>query len=254
MSFDVAGTPVTALGLGLALVGLAMGGWVKGLLGLGLPMASLPLLTHVVGLKGAVALLTVSIIGANIWQAFQGGRFPAMLRRFWPVAAALAIGIWAGTWALSVIDQRVLYAVAGIAVFLSVVNAWARPAVAISPKLERWIGPLVGLIAGALGGVSALFGPPLIVFLVGLKLEKDDFVAAIAFLYLLGGIPLILALVVRGIMGMEELALSALALLPVTAGMLFGQRLRQRLDGPLFAKLILGFLVLLAASLIAKAI
>ena len=48
--------------------------------------------------------------------------------------------------------------------------------------------------------------------------------------------------------------LSALALLPVAAGMLIGQRLRARLDGPRFTKLILGFMAFLAFSLIAKAI
>ncbi|MSP89628.1 MAG: sulfite exporter TauE/SafE family protein [Alphaproteobacteria bacterium] len=254
MTIDVAGVPVTALGLGLALLGLALGGWVKGLIGLGLPMAALPLLTHVVGLKGAISLLSVSIIAVNIWQAIDGGHLPSMLRRFWPVALAMAIGIGVGTWALKTIDPQPLYAVAGIAVLLALASNLFRPDIAISPDLERWIGPIAGALAGLLGGVSSLFGPPLVIFLVGLKLTKDEFVAAIALLYLLGGIPLLFGLMFQGIMGGEALVLSVLAMLPVAAGMLIGQRLRARLDGPRFTKLILAFMAFLAFSLIAKSI
>jgi hypothetical protein len=253
MFIDVAGVPVTAIGLGLLLLGLTLGGWVKGLVGLGLPMAALPLLTHVVGLKGAVSLLSVPIIAVNIWQAIDGGYLPSMLRRFWPVALAMAIGIGAGTWALNIIDPQPLYAVAGVAVLLALASNVFRPDIAISPGLERWVGPLAGALAGLLGGVSSLFGPPLIIFLVGLRLAKDEFVAAIALLYLLGGIPLLFGLMFQGIVAGEELLLSVLAMLPVAAGMLIGQRLRARLNGPLFTKLILGFMAFLAVSLIAKA-
>jgi len=173
---------------------------------------------------------------------------------FWLIAVTMAVGIWSGAWALTVVDVRILYALAGVAVLLSVLNAWFRPEVVISPRLERWLGPLVGLLAGVLGGASSLFGPPLIIFLVGLKLGKDDFVSAVGFLYLCGGFPLVASLLMHGIMGREELLFSAAAVLPVGIGILIGQRLRERLGGPLFARLILGFMLLLAASLIVKAI
>jgi uncharacterized membrane protein YfcA len=217
-------------------------------------MASLPLLTHVLGLKGAISLLSVPIIAVNIWQAIDGGHLPAMLRRFWPVALAMAIGIGVGTWALKTIDPGPLYAVAGIAVLLALASNVFRPDISISPGSERWAGPLAGALAGLLGGVSSLFGPPLVIFLVGLRLAKDEFVAAIALLYLLGGIPLLFALMFQDIMAGEELLLSALAMLPVGAGMLIGQRLRARLDGPRFTNLILAFMAFLAVSLIAKAL
>jgi len=55
-------------------------------------------------------------------------------------------------------------------------------------------------------------------------------------------------------MGIEELALSALAVIPISAGMIVGQSLRKRMDGPVFTKLILGFMVFLAVSLMAKAL
>ena len=58
-----------------------LAGTVKGVTGLGLPSVSLALLTAILGLKAAMAILLVPSFVTNVWQAAVGGHLTAILRR-----------------------------------------------------------------------------------------------------------------------------------------------------------------------------
>ena len=58
-----------------------LGGIVKGVVGIGLPLVLIPLLTPVLDMPVAVALLTVPMIATNIGQAAEGGHTVAAARR-----------------------------------------------------------------------------------------------------------------------------------------------------------------------------
>ena len=58
-----------------------LAGAVKGIIGMGLPTVSLALLTIVVGLPQAMALLLVPSFVTNVWQGLSGGHGRAILRR-----------------------------------------------------------------------------------------------------------------------------------------------------------------------------
>ena len=64
---------------------LLLGGLAKGVLGVGLPMITVPLLSTFILVPEAVALMYVPVLVTNIWQAFQGGYFRTALGRFWPI-------------------------------------------------------------------------------------------------------------------------------------------------------------------------
>ena len=69
----------------LSLVALAfcIAGFVKGMVGLGLPTVSLGLLSLFVDLPTAMALLVMPSLVTNIWQAIAGGEFTSLFRRLW---------------------------------------------------------------------------------------------------------------------------------------------------------------------------
>jgi hypothetical protein len=251
---DLASLELWSSAVALCALALFAGATVKGVVGLGLPLIAVPFMTLIVSLPTAVAILTLPIIIANIWQGLQTGLALPIIRRFWPAALALTAGIWGGVRLMIALDPRVLSVVLGLAVILSVLTTWFRPSVRIPERSERPVGIVIGLIAGVLGGTSTFFGPPLFVYLVGLKLDKEEFITAIAFLYLCGGLPLALALLVFGVMGIHELTLSALALIPVSAGMLLGQRIRAAINARLFLNVTLVVMLITGIGLIYKAL
>ena len=71
--------------LAWAAFALFAGGFVKGIVVIGLPLVATPLLTYGFSLKTAVALMVLPMLTTNLFQAFQGGMFMTSLQRFWPL-------------------------------------------------------------------------------------------------------------------------------------------------------------------------
>lgn len=75
-----------------ACVALALAGFVKGFIGLGMPTTATGLLTIAMAPAHAAALLVVPNFATNVWQAVAGKRLRPLLRRFWPMLLGIAAG------------------------------------------------------------------------------------------------------------------------------------------------------------------
>ena len=91
----------------------ALAGAVKGVIGLGLPTVSLALLTVVIDLPSAMALLLVPSFATNLWQAMVGGKLGAIVRRIWPFLLMATVTVWIGASALTRVDLALLSALLG---------------------------------------------------------------------------------------------------------------------------------------------
>jgi uncharacterized membrane protein YfcA len=231
-------------------VALTLSGGVKGVLSLGLPLVGMPLLTLVVDVQTAVSLLMIPLVLSNFIQAIEGRGTMAMLKRFWPVIVCLIAGTFIGTALFTWLDRQVLLLTVGILAIVLSTASILQPHVTIPRGAEPWLGPPVGFVAGVIGGMSTLFGPLLAVYVVGLRLPRDDFVKAISLLYLIASTCLTLGGTAQGIAGPKELTWSAVAMIPVYGGMLIGQRVRRYINPEKFRLLVLGIVWLTGANLI----
>jgi uncharacterized membrane protein YfcA len=73
-----------------------LAGFVKGVIGLGLPTVSIGLLGLVMTPAQAAAILVVPSLVTNVWQAAVGGGLHALTRRLWPMLAGICIGTVVG--------------------------------------------------------------------------------------------------------------------------------------------------------------
>src|SRR4029453_566212 len=69
-----------------------LAGFVKGVIGLGLPTVSIGLLGLLVTPAQAAAVLVVPSLVTNIWQAAVGGGLLALARRLRPLLAGICVG------------------------------------------------------------------------------------------------------------------------------------------------------------------
>ena len=95
---------------------LFCGGLIKGTLGVGTPLLTVPLMALVLPAQVAVILMAMPVVVANVWQAFKAGRLHSAAVRFWPVFIAILIGTYGGVAILATIDERSLLLVVGAAV------------------------------------------------------------------------------------------------------------------------------------------
>jgi uncharacterized membrane protein YfcA len=233
---------------------LLMAGIVKGILGIGVPVVSVSLLSLAINVPMAVTLLPVPILLSNLYQSLFGGHVRSTFRRFGPLIVALVVGTFAGARLLADIDQRTLIGIVGTAVLVFAVSAHFPRHLRVGERAERRLGVPIGFFAGVLGGMTTFFGPPLIMFLFALNLQKDEFVGTISTVYLCAAVPLAVALGIFGVMGPQEYIWSTAAAAPLFVGVLIGQWLRTRISHAAFRRGLLLMLLVVGVRLIYRAV
>ena len=240
--------------LPLAVAAFAVGGAIKGMIGFGLPLTTVSLLSAFVDVPTAVALNALPVLISNLFQANRGGLLVATLRRFWPLLLTLAAGTWLGAMLIAVLEPRWLLGILGGIVVSFCVLGRYRPGLTVPPRAERPLGAAVGLVAGVLGGVSTVPGPPLIMYVTSLRLDKDAFVAALGTFFLMGGMFVTLAFVERGVLDATTAPWSLACVPPVLAGMWLGRRWSRRIDQERFRTIVLAVLFVLGLNLLRRAL
>lgn len=238
-----------------ALVALALflGGAVKGTVGVGLPLVVVSLLGSFLDPKLAVVLVTIPVVASNVWQSLRSGVVLGAARRFWSLILPFVLFTWVGAQLLASMNTALLLGVLGVLVIgFSGLNL-AQPQLRLHTRHEWYAGPGVGVAAGLLNGVSTVNGPPLIMYLVSLGLQKNEFVGSYGLIALAGSVPLLLSYIGVGLMGPAEIGASLLALAPVFLGLLSGEWLRRRIDPDLFRRVLLVVLIVLGLNLVRRA-
>ncbi len=244
---------MTTFLLFLCSLALLAGSTVKGVVGIGMPLVAVPLLTMLVNLKTAVTLTTIPVTAANLVQSFQGGRFVPLLRRFWTLLLPLLVSILFSVRLLVVLPERVLDLIIGLAVIAFPVFVSLRPHLRLQPRQEAWLNPLVGVASGFLGGISTFYGPPLMLYVFGMRLTKEEFIPAISIMYVTAGVGLLLGLWLMGVASHAELGLSVLMLVPTGIGIWLGRYVHVQLNERAFQRVLLGVYIATGLTFLANA-
>jgi len=224
----------------------------KGVFGLGLPLIGVPVMVAAIPFQTAIALFAVPTFTSNLQQAIAGKRLMPNLRRFWPLLLVLTVTTpIAVQWLVTASQDTGLLVLGVVSVIFALVQLFPSHLV-VHPHQEKWLAPLVGLASGVMSGISGVYGPPLIVYLVALRLPKEEFVAAISLMYFLGSVTLYSTLALHGVLTGPVLIASALGAAVVAGMMVIAGKLRHRIDEARYRKLILGLLIVLGLDMIRR--
>lgn len=242
--------PFEAGAVALAAGAFVLGGVVKGTLGIGLPLVAVPLLALSMPATRAIGLMVIPVVASNTWQVWDSGISVEGVRRFLPLIAALLVTTLVTVPMTLKLSDAGLRGVLALVVLLAVVLTALPLKLQVTPAREAWCSLGVGLLSGVMGGLSSLTGPVIVSYLVSLRLQREVFVGSISVIYLAGALPLYASMAAHDRIGVADVGLSALALVPMACGLLVGKRLRGRLDETWFRRLLLLFLVCVAISLL----
>jgi hypothetical protein len=223
---------------------LLIAGATKGLIGIGMPIVALPLLNLIVDLPVAVAILSIPLIISNIPQALAGDKASVVLNRLLPLLCGLVVGTIIGVCLLTSIRVEILKPIVGIVLILVVGLMLFAPHFTVARDHEKYLGPIVGMFGGILGGLAALPGPFVFVYILALGFSKDRFVQYSSMFLVVAATIMTVTLRGFGALGWADLLGSTLAVIPILVGMKLGTRLRTLLSPPVFRKIILAVVML----------
>jgi uncharacterized membrane protein YfcA len=235
-----------------ALVMLAaflVAGFVKGVLGMGLPTIAMGLLGIVFAPVQAAVLLLAPGVVTNLWQASAGPHLAALARRLWAMGVGVCAGIWLGADLMTRGNARLASLCLGVVLAVYGCLGFVRGGWRVPRRHEYWLSPAVGLATGLITGATGVFVIPAVPYIQSLGLEKEELIQALALAFLVSGTALGIVLVMGGAVSPALALGSVLALAPAIVGMLVGQKVRMRISAQVFRRCFFIGLIALGAYL-----
>lgn len=231
-----------------------LAGTIKGIVGIGLPTIALSFMTLYLDPRTAIALILLPMTIANLWQVHRSGELRRTAIRYTPFLVTLVVGIAITVALTGDADERVLLGALGGAILIFVIVSFTKWAPQIPDRLDRLAQVVAGAFAGAMGGLTAVWGPPMAVYLASRNAGKDEFVRATGFLIFLGSLPLAAGYLWQGFVTWQLFAISVVALIPTFIGFALGERLRAHLSEEGFKKVLLAFFFVMSVNLLRRAL
>ncbi|WP_157043122.1 sulfite exporter TauE/SafE family protein [Rhodopseudomonas palustris] len=214
----------------------ALAGFVKGVIGLGLPTVSIGLLAVAMPPAQALAIVIVPAIVTNIWQTLVGGYLRDILRRLWPLMLATAIGIRAGAGLMTGPYAHHATLVLGLLLLIYAGLGLSQARFQVRPAHEKWVGGLVGLITGVVAAATGVQVIPSMPFMQAIGLEKDELVQALGVFFTVATLAQAFNLTEAGLLSATTALPGAVAMATAFAGMFVGQLVRARMDAAQFRR------------------
>jgi uncharacterized membrane protein YfcA len=229
---------------------LIVAGLLKGVIGVGMPVVALPLLSLFIDVKSAAMLLSMPLVLSNLPQALEGGKTGRCLVQLVPVILGMVPGLFLGVRVLLALDANVAKMIAGLVLIGVGGVTLLAPKLQLAPRLVLPAGIAFGFFGGILGGIAAMAGPLVFIFLLAKGLRGQAFTKEASLYLVVSAGLLAILLTASDQFSWLDVAVSTVALLPVLLGMSIGQQMRDRIAPETFKRLVLIAVIAAGAELL----
>lgn len=229
------------------------GALVKGVTGLGYPVIAVPLIALVTGIEDAVVVVAIPNLAANVFLCWEARDARGEARDLGRLVGFGIIGAVIGTVALVHLPEQPLLLALALTVAVFVVQMIRRPDIALpEATATRW-SPVAGFFVGIMQGAVGVSGPVVATWLHGYRLAVQTYVYSVTVIFGVTGAVQLVMLTAQGQMHRDRLFGALLAGVGVAIALPLGLKLRRRLAGPTFEKVVLVVLLVSAVSLVFEA-
>ena len=235
----------------LIVFAIFLGGIVKGSVGIGMSMFSVPIIAFILPPTKAMMLLCFPVIFTNFLQ--MDIRKGVGSFRFLPMFLALFLGLLiGGKLILNLSLNFISISIATVIIIFTSLNFFGISLKNIKKANEKILSVIIGFLSGILGGLTTFYAPPIITFLISINLDKEFFIRTTATMYFFASIPLYSSMLYHGLGNYYDLIMSLVLVVPAIIGQFFGSKIRKKLSNEIFQKLILIILIMIGFSLLFK--
>lgn len=229
-----------------------LAGFVKGVIGLGLPTVAMGLLATRMPPAHALAIVILPAIITNIWQTFVGPYLGDILRRLWPLMIGTCLGIWSGSGLMTGPYARFATIILGALLVIYAVIGLSKVRFRVAQPHEKWVGGIVGVLTGVVSAATGVQVIPSMPFMQAIGMEKDELVQALGVFFTTATLALTFNLNDAGLLTVSVIVPAVLALIAAFLGMFIGQAVRSRMDANSFRRWFLVAMLLLGVYLAAN--
>ena len=240
-------TEIIVAGIAIALLASTC----QSVTGFGFAPVMTPLLALVWDVRLAVATsMILGTVNLVLLLAEVRGRV-SVARVLWLLAGFVA-GVPAGVVMLERLDVDTLKAMVATTVILASVLLYVSPG--FGGGEDTRTGRLIaGALSGSIGSSTSLSAPPVVLYLVGRRLDMASFRATTLVFFLPSNMVIILALAFVGRITGDVLLLSAAALPALALGVAAGAWLRRHVEPERFRAVVLAVLLVTSGAVLASA-
>ncbi|MFD2855140.1 sulfite exporter TauE/SafE family protein [Seohaeicola zhoushanensis] len=237
--------------LALAIAGLA--GLVKGMVGFAMPMIMVSGLGTFLPPEIALAGLIIPTLTTNGMQALRQGARAALasIHRFRVFLGVGLVMLLLSAQLVRMLHPSTFLLALGASVTTFAIVQLLGLRLRLSGASAR-VEAAFGAVAGFIGGLSGVWGPPTVMYLTALDTPKGEQLRVQGVIYGLGAVALLGAHLTSGVMRAETLPFSVLLVAPAVLGMWIGGRFVDRVDQATFRKATLAVLLIAGANLVRR--
>lgn len=241
---------IGVLPIAIILTTIAVGAFVKGITGLGLPIFAIPALALFVPVDTAVVVMALPTLVANVWLvAVHRDKLPLM-RDHRAFLGLGFVGTFAGTWFLANLHDSILRTL--LAAWLGV-YLWQHFAGRAKSKIfsgaSGLAGPL-GFAAGSLQGATGISAPVIAPYFHARDFTLSTYAFAVAFAFALFALAQLSAMTTVHLLTPTLLGYSLLATVTTMLAMPVGIRFAHRLSREVFDRFLLTVFILIELKLV----
>jgi uncharacterized membrane protein YfcA len=214
-----------------------LAGFAHGALGFGFPLLATPLAALAIDIKSAIVLLAPVTLVLVLISVLRGGRVLELLREFWYLPLAIAIGAWLGTrLLLAAPPEPFTLILALVLLFYLNLDRLGRGRSALVERLRLPFGVGFAFIAGIFEAIANVAGPMLLVYFMLLGAAPSQIVQTLNLCFSLGKGTQVATLAAAGALSSPTwLAVAGLSV-PAVAGLFGGMRVRERIDAETYRR------------------
>jgi uncharacterized membrane protein YfcA len=231
-----------------------LAGFIKGVIGLGLPTVAMGLLAVTMPPPQALAIVIVPAIITNIWQTFVGPYLVDIIRRLWPLMIGTIVGIWLNRGMLTGPYARYGGIVLGLLLVIYAIIGLSKFSFSVARRDEKWIGGIVGVLTGLVSAATGVQVLPSMPYMQAIGMEKDELVQALGVFFTVATVSLAFNLTSAGLLTAATALPGAVAMAAAFAGMYIGQAVRSRMEPEAFRRWFLIAMIFLGLYIAASAI
>lgn len=231
-----------------------LAGTIKGSVGIGLPTASVGMMSQFVEPRTAISLVVFPLLVTNLWQVLRAGDFIATTRTYRPFLVTLIIVLGLTTLGLPHVPTDGLMLALGAIVILFAISSLISAPPYLPEKFDTLGQYATGICAGIIGGLTSIWGPPMVIYLLARRTEKEAFIRALGTMLFLGSLPLAVGFWLNGMLTKEIAIASGLLTIPALVGFGIGEVLRRKLNAERFRTAVLVMFLIMGLNLLRRAI